>query len=244
MNQLLSFVIPSYNEENTILEILSKVQNLRLPHNYKKEIIVVSDGSIDNTSEIVTDFAKKHKNVTLLENTVNLGKTQTVKKGILASSGNYVIIQDADLEYSPDDVVHMLDIAIEKDYDVVYGDRFGGKNGVLYLSFYLGNKLVTTFSNLFTIWRIRKWIPDMEVGYKLVKGDILRSLASNIKSTSNLGFEPEITALLAKYKSKKMKNMRWGLYDISYFPRTVEEGKKIRYLDGIKAIIEIIRFNI
>lgn len=242
--KILSFIVPAYNEEQTIIELLNKVLDIELPGKYMKEIIVIDDGSKDKTVELVTKLAKKKKEITLLRNSNNLGKTQTVKKGILISTGDYVIIQDADLEYSPSDIVHMLEMVVEKGYDVVYGDRFGGKNGVLYLSFYLGNKFVTLFSNLFTFWRIKKWIPDMEVGYKLVRGDIMRKLAKKITAKSSFGFEPELTALLAKYKSREEKELRWGIKQISYFPRTVEDGKKIRYTDGLKAIGEIVKYNI
>lgn len=240
---LLSFVIPAYNEAATIEELLMKVIGLKLPGKFIKEIIVINDSSKDDTSKIVAKMAKKYKELSLLNNKVNLGKTQSVKKGLLKTQGEYVVIQDADLEYDPNDVVEMLQKAINKELDVVYGDRFGGKNGVLYAGFFLGNQIVTFVSNLFTFPRVKKWIPDMEVCYKLVKGDIFRDIAKTITATSSFGLEPEVTAKLARYKVEG-KKLRWGIYPISYFPRTIEEGKKIRYTDGLKAIIEIIKYNL
>ena len=147
------------------------------------------------------------------------------------------------MEYEPEDLSHMLDWALSKDLDVVYGDRFGGDNGLLYLSFFVGNKFVSFVSNLFTFPRIKKWIPDMEVCYKLVRGSVIRKIAPNISATSSFGLEPEITARLAKYRLKD-KHLKWGVIPVRYYPRTIEQGKKIRYTDGIKAILEIIKYNL
>ena len=243
MKNLLSIVIPAYNEEKTITKLLDKVIELKLPSNFQKEIIVINDCSKDNTLNVVKNVIKKNKNITLLDNGENLGKTRTVKKGLLKTKGDYVIIQDADLEYDPRDITKMLNLAIEGDLDVVYGDRFGGHNELVYKSFYLGNKFVTFVSNIFTYFKIGKYIPDMEVCYKLIRGNIVRDIAPKISATSSFGLEPEITARLAKYKENG-DGLKWGIVPIKYYPRTVEEGKKIKYTDGIKAVIEIIKYNL
>jgi glycosyltransferase involved in cell wall biosynthesis len=241
--KLLSFVIPAYNEASTIEKLLIKVIKLELPGKYMKEILVVDDGSKDDTVKVVTKLAKKYKELSLLKNPENVGKTQTVKNGIAKTTGDYVVIQDADLEYDPNDIVTMFEKTLNNELDVAYGDRFGGNNGMRYPSFFLGNKLVTFVSNVFTFPRIRKWIPDMEVCYKLVRGNIMRELGKTITATSSFGLEPEITAKLARYKVGS-KPLKWGIFPISYFPRSVEEGKKIRYTDGLKAIIEIVKYNL
>lgn len=238
-NKKLSIVIPAYNEGKTIAKLLELVYDLKLPYSYEKEIIVVNDFSSDSTGLVVRGKISKWRNAKLIDNDMNLGKTQSVKKGLTETTGDFVVIQDADLEYDPKDLIKMLRLAIEDNLDVVYGSRFSGQNKMLYRSFYLGNKLVTFVSNLFTFLRIRRVIPDMEVCYKLVRGDIIRKIAPRIVSKSGFGLEPEITARLAR-----TKGLRWGIVPISYNPRTIEEGKKINYIDGIKAIVEIIRFNL
>lgn len=238
-NKKLSIVIPAYNEGKTIAKLLELVYDLKLPYSYEKEIIVVNDFSSDSTGLVVRGKISKWRNAKLIDNDMNLGKTQSVKKGLTETTGDFVVIQDADLEYDPKDLIKMLRLAIEDNLDVVYGNRFSGQNKMLYRSFYLGNKLVTFVSNLFTFLRIRRVIPDMEVCYKLVRGDIIRKIAPRIVSKSGFGLEPEITARLAR-----TKGLRWGIVPISYNPRTIEEGKKINYIDGIKAIVEIIRFNL
>ncbi len=240
----LTFVIPAYNEGKTISGLIKKVVKLKLPGKYKKEIIVVNDYSKDNTADVINKFAEKNKEIKLLNNKKNLGKSQTVKKGVLASSGDYVVIQDADLEYDPEDIVFMFDFLLKNKLDVIYGNRFGRDNGMGYTKNFYGNLLLSFFSNLFTIGRINVDIPDMEVCYKLVRGDVFRKVAKTIESKSNFGFEPEITAKLSKYKLKS-KNLQFGVLPIKYFPRTYEEGKKMKaFRDGFKALVEIIRFNL
>jgi glycosyltransferase involved in cell wall biosynthesis len=241
--KLLSFVMPAYNEEATISHIIKKVFEIDLPEKYQRELIVVNDCSKDRTEEIVKKISQKEKRIKLISNKVNLGKSQSVRRGIIETKGDFVVIQDADLEYDPNDIADMLDMALKKELDVVYGDRFAGRNGVLYATFYLGNKIVTGVSNIFTFPRVRKIIPDMETCYKLVRGEIFREVGSSITSKSTFGLEPEVTAKLARYK-KGGRKLRWGIMPISYFPRTIEEGKKIRYTDGLKAIVEIVKFNL
>lgn len=240
----LSFIIPAYNESKTIVQLLTKVIDLNLPQAFKKEIIVVDDCSKDDTNSLVKEVASKYSYIKLLKNPQNLGKSQSVRAGILESSGDYVVIQDADLEYNPDDIVFILENMLKHNMDVGYGNRFGKDNGMIYSKNFYGNLLLSFFSNLFTIGKIRVNIPDMEVCYKLIRGDIARELAIDIVSKSNFGFEPEITAKLSKYKLNG-DNLKFIILPISYYPRTYEEGKKMKaFEDGFKALIEIIRFNL
>lgn len=240
---ILSIVIPAYNEEKTVISVLKQLENLKLPQNYKKEIIIINDCSKDSTRELIEEYIKDKENILFLNNEINLGKTQTVKRGLQKTSGDFVIIQDSDSEYRVEDINNILNFALENNLDVVYGDRFAGDNGMLYKSFYIGNKGVTFFSNLFTYPRIKKVIPDMEVCYKLVHGDVMRAIAPTIRATSSFGLEPEITARLARYKLNG-RHLKFGIVPIKYYPRTIEQGKKIRYTDGIKAVAEIIKYNL
>lgn len=243
---MLSIIIPAYNESKTIQAILKKVIAIQLPKKESFEIIVVNDASKDNTSKLAASFLKKN-NVpyTIINNKHNLGKTQTVKKGILASSGDTVVIQDADLEYDPEDIVFLYENMRRFDMDVAYGNRFGRDNGMIYIKNFYGNLFLSFISNLFTIHKTRVSIPDMEVCYKMANGDVMREIAQTITSKSNFGFEPEVTAKLSNYKKDDGTNLKFICLPISYYPRTIEEGKKMSpYKDGIKALIEIIRFNI
>lgn len=238
----LSIIIPAYNEEKTITELLRKVINVKWDRQTKVEIIIINDCSKDNTLQMIKKF-RFNTNFIIIDNKVNLGKSRSVAKGIIKSSGDYVIIQDADLEYNPNDIKMLLNKCIDKKFDFVYGNRFAGKNKLLYKSFYIGNKGVTFVSNIFTFPKLKKIIPDMEVCYKLIKGDIARDIASKLTAKSNFGFEPEVTARLANYKING-KHLNFEILPISYFPRTIEQGKKIRWKDGFKAIGEIVKYNI
>lgn len=239
----LSIVVPAWNEVATLEKMIGLLQQVKFPDGFKTEIIVIDDGSKDKTFEIAKSMAAKYPNVLALTNPVNLGKTRTVTRGISQSTGEYVVIQDADLETDPNDIVTMLDLAERNGLDFVYGDRFSGENAKIYHSYYIGNHVLSLISNIFTYPRLRKSIPDMEVCYKLVKGDIMRDIGRSIKTKSMIGFEPEVTARLAKYKVKG-KHLRFSVIPIKYYPRTIAEGKHPRWDDGIKAIWEIIRYNI
>lgn len=240
----LSIIVPCFNEAKNLPAILSKLIDLKLPENFSKEIIVINDKSTDNSLEILQSFAAQHNFITILNNPFNLGKSQSVKKGILASKGDWVVIQDADLEYEPEDFVFILEQVLKHNCDVGYGNRFGLYNGVIYWQNFLGNLFLSFFSNLFTIWKTRVFIPDMEVCYKLVRGEIFRELAKDIVSKSNFGFEPEITAKLSKYK-KGQEYLKFIILPIRYNPRSFAEGKKMKaFRDGFKALIEIIKYNL
>ncbi len=240
----LSIVIPAYNEEKTIAAILQKVLDVKLIQGFEKEIIIVNDCSKDDTLNIAESFAKTDNRIRVISNSKNLGKSRSVKNGILVSTGDYVVIQDADLEYEPQDFADMLAYAEENALDVVYGNRFGKQKKVIYWQNYYGNKVLSFVSNLFTYWRIRVYIPDMETCYKLVRGDVMRELAEKLESTSNFGFEPEITARLSKYKLNG-RRLKFGIYPVNYYPRTIAEGKKMKAIeDGLKALKEILYYNL
>lgn len=240
----LSLVIPIWNEEKTLEILVQKVLQVNFPEGINTEIILVNDGSKDKSGEIMDELARKHENIKSYHNEKNSGKTQTVKNVLSYTTGDYVVIQDADLEYEPAELAEMMQLMIEKDLDVVYGNRFGKKNKVVYWQNYIGNRALSFFSNIFTYPRIKVFIPDMEVCYKMMRGDVARELGKTIESTSKFGLEPEITAKLSKYKING-KHLKFGVVPISYYPRTLAEGKKMNAInDGLKALKEIIQYNI
>jgi len=244
MNQnKLSIVIPVYNEEKTLEILVEKVLQVKFPEGIETEIVMVNDGSKDKSGETMDALAKRYNNIKSYHNEKNSGKTQTVKNGLVYTTGDVVVIQDADLEYEPTELAEMLEIMIRDNLDVVYGNRFGKKNKVVYWQNYIGNKSLSLFSNLFTYPRIHVYIPDMEVCYKMMPGEVARELGKTIKSSSKFGLEPEITAKLSKYKLNG-KHLKFGIVPISYYPRTIAEGKKMNaFRDGAKALKEIIEFN-
>lgn len=238
--ETVSIIIPVFNEEKFIQKTIQKVaaaNSLGL----KKEIVIVDDGSTDNTKETIHSLIKnlkKNKRVafkTIFE-TSNSGKGASAKKGILASTGDIIIIQDADLEYNPEDYPLLLEPFLRNSADVVYGSRFisNRPHRVLYFWHYVINLFLTNLSNMLTNLNLS----DMETGYKAFKGDLIRQVAKKLES-KRFGFEPEITARLAKIKGIKFFEV-----GISYSGRTYEEGKKINWIDGIKAIWEILKFNL
>ncbi len=230
----LSIVIPCYNEKHTIETTLSEVYEVKLGTT-KKEILIVDDGSKDGTREILKKLARKHRNIKLLFQDKNQGKGAALKRGILESTGDVVVVQDADLEYDPQEYIRLL-YPIERGHaDVVYGSRFigGEPHRIIYFKNQVANKFLTFLSNLFTGLNLT----DMETCYKMMKGDLARNLAKDLQA-QRFGFEPEITARIAKSNA--------AVYEIgiSYYGRSKEEGKKIGYRDGLKAVWEIIYFNV
>lgn len=230
----LSIVMPCYNERATIEKILQEVLTVNLGST-KKEIIVIDDGSTDGTLKILRSVADRSKVIKVMLQKENQGKGAALKRGILASTGDVVVIQDADLEYDPKDYNRLLYPIERGPADVVYGSRFigGEPHRMIYYRNQLANKFLTFLSNVFTGLNLS----DMETCYKMMRGDLARRLAKDLKA-KRFGFEPEITARIAKSKARVYE------VGISYYGRSKEEGKKISYKDGLKAIWEIIRFNI
>jgi glycosyltransferase involved in cell wall biosynthesis len=225
----LSIIIPCYNEQYTIKEIIYKIKN---QSKIDKEIIVVDDYSQDKTRDILQQDLKDviHK---VVLNDQNYGKGYSIRKGIEHSTGDCILIQDADLEYNPSDYNKLLNPIINNKADVVYGSRFLGTNErrILYFWHTLGNKFLTLLSNMFSNLNLT----DMEVGYKVFKSEVLK----NIELKENrFGFEPEVTAKIAK------KNIRIFEVGIDYFGRKYSEGKKITWKDGFSAIRCILKYNL
>ncbi|MDD2822998.1 MAG: glycosyltransferase family 2 protein [Candidatus Daviesbacteria bacterium] len=239
MNKL-SIVIPIYNEEGFIKKTIEAVIESNT-NNYHKEIILVDDGSTDNSSKEILEAEEAFKkkpgisfNVILKKK--NEGKGAALKDGFLATTGDIVLVQDADLEYNPEDYPLLLEPFIKNDADVVYGSRFisNRPHRVLFFWHYQVNRFLTSFSNMLTNLNLT----DMETGYKTFRGDLIRSIAPRLVS-KRFGTEPEITARISKIKGIKIFEV-----GISYYGRTYEEGKKIGWRDGIEALWVIIKFNI
>lgn len=229
----LSVVIPCYNEKATIEKIIDEVMEANLGST-TKELVIVDDGSKDGTRDILQKLSKNNKNIKLLFQEFNQGKGAALKRGILESTGDVVIVQDADLEYDPNEYKRLL-YPIERGHaDVVYGSRFigGEPHRIIYYRNQVANKFLTMLSNMFTGLNLT----DMETCYKMFKGDLVRKLAKDLKA-KRFGFEPEITARVAKSGARVYE------VGISYYGRSKEEGKKIGFSDGVKAIWEIIYFN-
>ena len=235
MIKCLSIIIPVYNESNTISEVLRKVTEVDLMHGIKKEIIVINDGSTDETEGKVNEFIKdNNQEVRLISHIKNKGKGASVRSALQEVSGDYVIIQDGDLEYDPQEYRILLRPVLDGYADVVYGSRFLGGNAHRILFFWhsLGNKFLTFLSNMFTNLNLT----DMETCYKLIN----TSLIKKIRLVENrFGFEPEITA-----KISKIPDIRIYEVGISYYGRQFKEGKKINWKDGMKAIYCIIKYNL
>lgn len=223
-------IIPAYNEENSILAILDELY-AKVPNIF--EIIVVDDCSKDRTCEIVETYILNHPNVRLLKSPANMGKTAALRRGFKASTGDIVVIQDADLEYNPEDIPRIIEPIQNGKADVVYGSRFLVRRTtrVLYFRHYLANRFLTFISDLLTDMNMT----DIETGYKAFRGDLIRSIEITSK---NFGFEAEITAKVSKLKCRVYE------VPISYFGRTYEEGKKIRFTDALAAFYYIFRYNI
>ena len=223
----ISVIIPVYNEALTIKEIISRVQNVDL----EKEIIVVDDHSTDGTPAQLKDINEQYENVQILTHDRNRGKGAALRTGFAAAGGDIIIIQDADLEYDPQEYKFLLGPILDGRADVVYGSRFlGGPHRVLFFWHYVGNKFLTLLADVFSNLNLS----DMETCYKVFKKKVLNEI--NLRS-NRFGFEPEFTMKVAK------KGFRVYEVPISYSGRTYEEGKKIVWKDGLKAIFAILWFR-
>ncbi|TAE38787.1 MAG: glycosyltransferase family 2 protein [Runella slithyformis] len=236
MNPKLSIIIPAYNEERTIQTVLKAVESVQLIGNFDKEIIVINDCSTDGTEAKVQEFQRQSPHVSLVyfRHQYNQGKGAALHTGIKNASGDYLIVQDADLEYDPWEFNLLLKPIIDGHADVVFGSRFMGGNAHRILFFWhsIGNKVLTFLSNMFSNLNLT----DMETCYKLFKTETIQAIPLQEK---RFGFEPEVTAKIAR-----IPNIRIYEVGVSYYGRTYAEGKKINWKDGFRAIYCILRYGL
>lgn len=226
---VLSIVVPVFNEGNTLENVIEKAVAIGVD----LEVVIVDDCSTDATPSIIERLCARHRNIRAIRHGKNSGKTAALRTGFAETSGDVVIIQDADLEYDPDEIPAVIAPILEGKADVVYGSRFLVRRAarVVYFYHYLGNKFLTLFSNLLTNLNMT----DVETCYKAFRGDIIRNMTIG---SSGFGFEIEVTAKVAKLKCPVYE------VPISYYGRTYEEGKKITAYDGLAALWYILRYNL
>jgi glycosyltransferase involved in cell wall biosynthesis len=232
----LSVIIPVYNEEKTVKEIIETILDAVTKLSSEVldyELVIVEDGSKDSTANVLKEHFSNHEKISLYFQEVNKGKGAAITRGFAEMSGDIAIIQDADLEYDPHEYPILLKPILDGHADVVYGSRFKGDTSrVLYFWHYLGNQFLTLVSNMFTNLNLS----DMETCYKVFKAPIIKNM---ILTAKRFGIEPEITAKISKIPEIKIYEV-----PISYFGRTYAEGKKIGWKDGFSALWSILKFNI
>ncbi|MCE6989081.1 glycosyltransferase family 2 protein [Dyadobacter sp. CY323] len=232
----LSVIIPAYNEEKTIWKVLEKLKSVELIGDFKKELVIVNDCSTDNTESVAKRFIAENPEleVSYFRHEYNQGKGAALHTGIRKATGDYIIVQDADLEYDPEEFNILLKPVINGYADVVYGSRFmGGRpHRILFFWHTIGNKFLTFLSNMFTNLNLT----DMETCYKLFRSDLLKGL---VLRENRFGFEPEVTAKIAKIPKIRIYEV-----GVSYYGRTYEEGKKINWKDGFRALYCIVRYGL
>ena len=228
----LSVVIPCYNEEQTLQKCIEGILKIS-GENLHLEIIIIDDGSTDGSLSIAHDLANKDTRIMVMQHHKNLGKGAALQTGFKRSNGEFIAIQDADLEYNPKDILKLLEPLVSNEADVVFGSRFlpCGPHRVLLFWHSLGNRFLTLISNIFTNLNLT----DMEVGYKIFRREVIQNISIEER---RFGFEPEITAKIARLGCR--------IYEvgISYYGRTYKEGKKIDWKDGIRALWCIFKYNL